>query len=58
MTFPGFNCFRVVKNSLKSDYLPPELMPFGFNPDFCFAPRIFLIAHAFRAKPRQDITAT
>ncbi len=28
-----------------------------FNPDFCVASRIFLIAHAFRAKPRQDITA-
>ncbi len=29
----------------------------GFNPDFCCALRIFLIAHDFRAKPRQDITA-
>jgi hypothetical protein len=30
----------------------------GFNPDFCFAPRIFQLTHAFRAKPSQDITAT
>ncbi len=29
----------------------------GFNPDFCVAPRIFSITHAFRAKPRQDMTA-
>ena len=29
----------------------------GFNPDFCFSPRIFIPTHAFRAKPRQDMTA-
>ena len=28
----------------------------GFKPGFCCAP-VFFIAHAFRAKPRQDITA-
>jgi len=29
----------------------------GFNPDFCFAPLIFSITHAFWAKSRQDMSA-
>jgi hypothetical protein len=44
-----------VKNPLKSDYPPPEEV--ALTPIFA-AHRFFFGAHAFRAKPRQGITAT
>jgi hypothetical protein len=47
---------KIVKNSLKSDYPPPEVV--ALTPIFASHREFFLITHTFRAKPRQDITAT